>query len=587
MGPPSNGALDVPVSEDSPRAPQINITSSSNVHRDFVALLFDKYFLWILGAVVLLAAVLRYKGIHSPILDHPGWRQGDTASIARNFAVLQYNILFPQTNYNGPPPNYVELELQIVPFLAATLYKMFGVHEIFGRLISVAFSLGTVAVTGLFARWLFTSSVAGIIAAFFYAIFPGSLYYGRTFTPDTTMVFFLTAALYVTTRLIIEDEIFSQRSLARATALLTFAYLAKPVAVAGIVPVIAALWERVRSGRTMRPTAIAVMLVVPLVILYLYDVRVGEHAEWHWASGITKLHVLPSLIAAVTHPRAFVEKAETFWQVLGMLRDTMLGTIGFCVAIASFIALPWLAARSRAMVWGWLAGGLAYTYVVVTVERVDYYLYLFLPLCALVIGGALAAFFERMLRTDAAPATRYAIASLVPIVAIASAVNGHAAIRGYYAYNKQTYRNAVALDRTLPKNAIVVIGHYGPDVQYYINRYGWEEDPYLWTPFDEQSAIRKGARYFISIEDNRFRRNLELCAWMSRFPVRDANATGSRVAREPIWPVYETDPARVRPGTQAFWRAFRSAERAGSGRAFLDVRGVCMLRPNSVRRIRT
>lgn len=557
------------VSEDPPRAPQTDTQPSANVHRDLFAQLFDKYFVWILGAVVLLAAVLRYKGIHSPILDHPGWRQGDTASIARNFALLQYNILFPQTNYNGPPPNYVELELQIVPFLAASLYKIFGVHEIFGRLISIAFSLGTVAVTGLFARWLFTSSVAGVIAAFFFAVFPGSIYYGRTFTPDTTMVFFLTAALYVTTRLIVEDEIFSQRSLARATALLTFAYLAKPVAVAGIVPVIAALWERVRSGRTMRPTAIGVMLVVPLVILYLYDVRVGEHAEWHWASGITKLHVIPSLIAALTHPSAFVEKAQTFFHVLGMLRETMLGTFGFFLSIASFIALPWVPARSRVMLWGWLIGGLAYTYVVVTVERVDYYMYLLLPLCALAIGGALAAFLQRMLEADAAPATRYAIASLVPILAIASAVDGHAAVRPYYSYNKQAYQNAVLLDNTLPKGAIVVIGHYGPDVQYYINRYGWEEDPYLWTPFDEQSAIRKGARYFISIEDNRLRRNLELCAWMSRFPLVNANTPG--------WPVYETDPARVLPGAQAFWSAFRTAERAGKGRAFLDAHRVCEL----------
>ena len=244
--------------------------------------------LWGIGlfAIVLFAVVLRLKGIHDPILDHPAWRQGDTASIARNFARLQFNLLYPQTNYDGPPPNYVELELQIVPFLAAMLYKVFGVHEIFGRLITLAFSAGTVAVVGLFGRWLFGSTIAGLTAAFFYAIFPGSIYYGRTFTPDTTMVFFLTAALYVITRLLVEDEIVTQRSLARATALLSLAYLAKPVALAGFIPVVGTLFERMRNGRTMRPTAAAVLLVVPLIILWLYDVRVGEHAEWHWASGI-------------------------------------------------------------------------------------------------------------------------------------------------------------------------------------------------------------------------------------------------------------------------------------------------------------
>src|SRR5215469_17584561 len=111
---------------------------------------------WGLALLVVLAIalVLRLKGINNPILDHPAWRQGDTASIARNFALLQFNIMYPQTNYDGPPPNYVELELQIVPFLAATLYKVFGVHEVFGRLISIVFSLGTVVVVFLFGRWL-------------------------------------------------------------------------------------------------------------------------------------------------------------------------------------------------------------------------------------------------------------------------------------------------------------------------------------------------------------------------------------------------------------------------------------------------
>ena len=529
----------------------------------------DKRFTLWLFLIVAFGLLLRLKGIHDPLLDHPAWRQGDTASIARNFAHLQYNIMYPQTNYDGPPPNYVELELQIVPFLAATLYKLFGVHEIFGRLITLVFSLGTVAVVGFFGRWLFSSALAGLAAAFFYAIFPGSIYYGRTFTPDTAMVFFLTAALYVVARLIVEDEVVTQRALARATALLTFAYLAKPVAVAGIVPVIGMLWERIRSGRTMRPTAIMVLLIVPLIVLYLYDVRVSEHAEWHWASGITTLHVLPALKDALTTPAGFMLKFAQFREVLGLLRATMLGSIAFVLSIAGFIALIWTDARSKALLWGWLLGGLAYTYVVVTVERVDYYMYLLLPLCALVIGSLIARFVAWVETVDAAPAARYAILALVPIAAIACTLEARAAIEPYYSYNKQAYRNAVFLNHTLAPNALVVVGHYGPDVLYYINRYGWEEDPALWTPFDEESAIRKGARYFISIEDNRLRRNAELCAWLQRFPVINAQAE---------WPVYVTDPAHELPGADAFWRAFRSAEAAGHARAFLDAHRVCVLK---------
>ena len=514
-----------------------------------------------------LAVVLRLKGIGDPIMDHPGWRQGDTASISRNFARLQYNVMYPQTNYNGPPPNYVELELQIVPFLAATLYKLFGIHVIFGRLVSLAFGVGTVLVLAYFARWLFGSALAGAIAAFFYAVFPGSVYYARTFMPDTAMVFFLTAALYAVTRFLLEDDRMAPRALARNAALLTFAYLAKPVAVVGLLPVLGVVWERARAGLTTRVTALAVLLIVPLVILWLYDRRVASYAEWHWASGITRLRVLPSLQGAFTGLPAFVAKLTEFRLVLGMLRETMLGSAAFALTVASFVVLPWVAARSKALLWGWLISSLAYVYVVVTVERVDYYMAPLLPLCALTIAGALTWFAHAIRRADAAPAARYAILALVPIAGLVVLVQGLAIAAPYYDYNHQAYRNAVALDKALDPKALVVIGHYGPDVQYYIDRFGWEEDPVLWTPFDEESAIRKGARYFISIEDNRLRRNVELCAWLQRFPV-------STPAQ---WPVYRTDPSQLVPGADAFWRSFRRAEARGKARAFLNARGLCKL----------
>ncbi|HEY1975462.1 MAG TPA: glycosyltransferase family 39 protein [Candidatus Baltobacteraceae bacterium] len=516
----------------------------------------------------MIAVALRLKGIHDPILDHPAWRQGDTAGIARNFFRLRYDIMYPQTTYNGPPPNYVELELQIVPFLAATLYKLFGIHEVFGRLVSIAFSVGTVVVIGFFGRWLFSSSLAGLIGAFFFAVYPGSVYYGRTFTPDTAMVFFLTAAVYAVTRFLLENEQMDPRALARSAALLTFAYLAKPVAVVGLVPVLCGIWERARSGIHTRVTALAVLVVVPLAVLWLYDRRVASYAEWHWASGITTLHVLPALRAAFTSLPAFVDKLVLFREAIGMFAATIAGAIGFWLALGSFIALGWIGARTKSVLWGWLAAGLVYVFVVVTVERVDYYMLLLVPPFALVTGGALAAYVSSIARMTLAAAARYALVAIVPLVGAVVLVDGVATAAPYYAYPKAAYRNAVALDRTLDRNALVVIGHYGPDVQYYVDRFGWEEDPALWTPFDEESAIRKGARYFISIEDNRLRRNTELCAWLQRFPLLNPTAE---------WPVYQTDPARIAPKADAFWRAFRNAERRGRGRAFLDAHRVCTL----------
>ncbi len=524
------------------------------------------------GAILLLALALRLHGIHNPLLDHPGWRQGDTGSIARNFATLQFNIFYPQTNYNGPPPNYVELELQIVPFLAASLYKMFGVHEIFGRLISIAFSLGTVAVLFFFARRLFAGDIAGVCAAAFYAIMPGSLYYGRTFTPDTTMVFFLTLALFAFEKVLVEDEIWTWRSITYAGAALSLALLAKPVAIVALVPIVVMIVVRARAGRTANCAMLAAAIVVPLALLYGYDRFVSAHAEWHWASGITSKHVVPAMLHAFSTVAAFHVKWTLFHQVLDLLVHTMIGPVITGLAIAGFLFMP-AATRSRALLWSWLAGGLAYVYVVVTVERVDYYMYLLLPLAALTAAGFCARLYDAIASATLARSVKMGLAVAGVVLFALVTLQNRSIAAPYYKYSRAVYRNAISLNRTLDAGALIVMGHYDPSVLYYIGRYGWEEDPYLWTPFDEQSAIKKGARYYIDIERNRFARNVELCAWMQRFPVINPSAT---------WPVYVTDPKLVRPDAEKQWRSFRSAEARGNARTWLDEHHVC-----AVKRART
>ena len=554
-------------------------------------------------------AVLRLWGIHDPIFDHPGWRQGDTAAIARNFAQLQYNIFFPQVDYNGPPPNYVELELQIVPFLAATLYKIFGVHEVFGRLISLAFGVATIPVISAFGRWLFTphgaahrggpelfesaapsaprpqraepagappssrsgstGNVAGIAAAAAFAVLPGAWYYSHTFMPDTAMVFFTTCALYACARWIVDDGAQSWRGWWPAALLLMLAFLAKPVAVTAAVPIAACAVARLGwRGALTRPQLWA-LFAAAFVPLAAYDRFVSAHAEWHWASGITKLHVIPSLHAALTSPHAFAQKAVSFAHAMKMLATTMLGPIGFALAIFGFCVR--LRSRSDALLWGWLGGGLLYAYVVVTVERVDYYLYLLLPLGALAVGRLCAFAFERWgsgsprdtpEARDASPELRASrdrrttLAGIAAVVWVAALVVGYREIAPYYAWSRVNYVRAKQLDATLAPGALVVMGHYDPSILYTIRRKGWEEDPHLWTPFNEQSAIRKGARYFISVEHARLKQtNLELYCWLARFPVLDPAAA---------WPVYETDPAKVLPGAEERWRAFRRREMAGA-----------------------
>ncbi len=275
--------------------------------------------------------------------------------------------------------------------------------------------------------------------------------------------------------------------------------------------------------------------------------------------------MLPALQASLHNAAALHVKLTRFRVVLGMVTQIMIGPAITAFAILGLFLMP-ATTRSRTLLWGWLAGGLAYTYVVVTVERVDYYMFLLLPLAALTGAGFLARITDAVAQSALDRTFKYTALALGIVAIAAITFQDRRIVAPYYHYSKQVYRNAIALNETLEPGALIVMGHYDPSVLYYIGRYGWEEDPYLWTPFDEQSAIRKGARYFIDIEKNRFSRNVELCAWMQRFPVINPNAQ---------WPVYVTDPLKVKPGAEAQWRAFRNAEKAGKAREWLDAHGLC------------
>ncbi len=90
----------------------------------------------------------------------------------------------------------------------------------------------------------------------------------------------------------------------------------------------------------------------------------------------------------------FAAKALTFAKSVRMLGTTMLGPVGLVLLVAGFVC-P-LRSRADALLYGWLAGGILYGYVVLTVERVDYYWYPLVPLGAIVGGAFVAHAWERV-----------------------------------------------------------------------------------------------------------------------------------------------------------------------------------------------
>src|ERR1700754_949430 len=91
--------------------------------------------LWIIIAWSLL---VHLPGITSPLLDYHAYRQCQTASMARNYVRGGMHFLNPQLDTEGTPVR-AGTEFPVYSYLLAILFKLFGMHDIWGRILSAFF----------------------------------------------------------------------------------------------------------------------------------------------------------------------------------------------------------------------------------------------------------------------------------------------------------------------------------------------------------------------------------------------------------------------------------------------------------------
>ncbi|MBN1962603.1 MAG: glycosyltransferase family 39 protein [Deltaproteobacteria bacterium] len=139
-------------------------------------------------AILIIGAAYRLDRINKPLIDHHSWRQCDTAAIAANFLEEDANIMHPRIDWRGTTNGEVEWNFPLFPYLVSLAYRVFGRHDFLGRLLSVFFSLGALSLLYLFARRIIGTSAA-LVSAFFFAVNPLAIYFGRTFMPEALLVF--------------------------------------------------------------------------------------------------------------------------------------------------------------------------------------------------------------------------------------------------------------------------------------------------------------------------------------------------------------------------------------------------------------
>ena len=151
---------------------------------------------FVLIAILIMAAVMRFHYINQPFVDAFSSRESSTAMMADNFYRHSWNIFYPEVSWGGAGPNYQGREFQTISYLAALLYTIFGQHEWVGRLLAIMFGLW-----GIFALYQLVLLLHGkqqaLAAAGMMALLPGSIFIDRSFIPDPAMVSLIVTSLWM------------------------------------------------------------------------------------------------------------------------------------------------------------------------------------------------------------------------------------------------------------------------------------------------------------------------------------------------------------------------------------------------------
>jgi 4-amino-4-deoxy-L-arabinose transferase-like glycosyltransferase len=315
------------------------------------------------------------------------YRECDEAGIARNYARDGMHLLYPQIDWRGDGPGYVEMEFPLYPYTIAAGYRLFGFHEQIGRVVSYVLSLATLLVFIGLASYLLPMPGV-IVASLFFALDPLIVRIANAIQAEPLMLFGYVCAAYAYIRWLDDDRWVSYGVALFFTA---FAILAKaPAAHLGFVFLFLTVWRHGwRSLRRARLWLFAIVSLIPPALWY-------AHARGFWLTygnslGASNHHHIVGL-ATFTHLHyiAGISDLEVAFAWVGV------GALAVVLALA-LSKRPWPAYFGYGLLW--YAAVFLY-YLVIAGTSADpwgtYYHVVSVPPVALLLGGAAAVAAERL-----------------------------------------------------------------------------------------------------------------------------------------------------------------------------------------------
>jgi len=467
--------------------------------------------------IILFGASLRLLWIESPLLDNHRWRQVDTAGIARSFYEDRFNIFYPQVNWGGHD-GYVESEFPLVPALTAVLYNVVGEERPFlGRVVVMVFSTATIwLVFGLGAELL--GAGGGLAAAFLMAVSPTAVYFGRTFMPDSVMLFFWVGGVWAFLRYLRSG---SRRALWLGSGATALACLVKIPALMMFAPIAGAAWY-VNGRAALRDRALIMAVVAPLVLTaawYMHAFFLFERTGLTFGILAHPARTYPPDIAPGPWPYAFskwsnipmLTGSDYYLTLLYRLYQLLLLPWGFVGALLG--AVVWKRRDGRLVADVWVAAFLVFVLVMgfANISH-EYYQLPIIPVGALYLAALTAPAFASGVEGRAAWAHAAGLAVLLTFIG-GTSIYYSGVINSHFRPNNLDMRVAQAGESLgqigPPKALMIVADDYGaasPLLLYYAHRKGWSFDVENLSPAVVEGLKRKGAMFFATTVWSRIER---------------------------------------------------------------------------------
>lgn len=313
------------------------------------------------------------------------YRECDEGGIARNYARGGMHFFYPQIDWRGDGPGYVEMEFPLYPYLIATGYRAFGFHEQIGRVISYILSLAALLICIGLASYVLPPPGA-IVASLFFALDPLMVRIANGIQAEPLMLFAYVAAAYAFVRWLDDDRWLTY---GLALVMTSLAILAKAPAVhLGFVFVFLLLWRQgFRAFRRVRLWLFAIGALIPPALWYRH--AHNFYLTYGNSLGASNHHHVVGL-ATLTHLHyiAGISDIEVSFAWVGA------GVLAVALALA-------MGPRPKYFGYGllWYAAVFLY-YLIIAGTSADawgtYYHIVSVPPAALLIGGAAAVAAEHL-----------------------------------------------------------------------------------------------------------------------------------------------------------------------------------------------